>query len=110
MVTVKPVSRYQEVDMLFSWTIVPAYNTYKVVWLNLMANKEQSYTVKSLLRGMETTQRASQSGHLTIASIAGVENSMAGVAYRSFGKNRVPDTFFLSHFLPAYLYRSKNIG
>jgi hypothetical protein len=33
-----------------------------------------------------------------VASIAGIENSMANVASRSFGQNRVPDALFLSQF------------
>ena len=47
---------------------------------------------------MADTQRASQTGCLTVISTTGVKNFMAYVTYHSFGKNHEPETFCLSHF------------
>jgi hypothetical protein len=88
----------QEEDMQFARAGVLSDNTPTVSWSTRMADKSQSHTAGRLLRGLAAIQRASQAGPLTVASIAGVENSMADVASRSFGQNRVPDSCFLSHF------------
>jgi hypothetical protein len=89
---------HQEVDMKFVRAGVLSDNTPTVAWSARMADKSQSPTAGRLLRGLAAIQRASQAGPLTVASIAGVENSMADVASRSFGQNRVPDSCFLNQF------------
>jgi hypothetical protein len=92
----------QEVDMQFARAGVLSDNTPTVAWTTRMADKSQSPTAGRLLRGLAAMQRASQAGPLTVASIAGVENSMADVASRSFGQNRVPDTCFLAQFTNSF--------
>ena len=67
-----------------------------------MANKAQSHTYGSLLRGVESTQRASQAAPLNVVSITGVKNSMVDVVSCRFGKNCVPENFFLSHFYTTF--------
>ena len=67
-----------------------------------MDEKVQYHAAGQLLRGMVDIQRASQAGPLTIASISGAEKSMADVASCSFGKNRVPDNFFLPCFSTTF--------
>jgi hypothetical protein len=73
-------------------------NMPTVAWSICMADKLQSPTVGHLLRGLAAIQRASQAGPLTVASIAGVDNSMANVASHSIGQNRVHDSLFLNQF------------
>jgi hypothetical protein len=93
---------HQEVDMRFARAGALSDNTPTVAWTTRMADKSQSPTAGRLLRGLAAIQRASQAGPLTVASIAGVENSMADVASRSFGQNRVPDTCFLTQFTHTF--------
>jgi len=88
--------------MQFARAGVLSDNTPTVAWTTRMADKSQSPTAGRLLRGLAAIQRASQAGPLTVASIAGIENSMADVASRSFGQNRVPDSCFLSQFTNSF--------
>ena len=93
----------QEVDIKFSCSSVLPYNMPTVSWPTRMSNKSQPCTAGRLLRGMAEIQRASQTGPLTVSYIYGVENSMAGVGYRIFGQNCVPDTFPSLILLPLYI-------
>ncbi len=93
---------HQEVDMRFAWAGVLSDNTPTVAWTAHMADRSNAPTAGRLLQGLAAIQRASQAGPLTVASIAGVENSMADVASRSFGQNRVPDTCFLTQFTHTF--------
>jgi hypothetical protein len=94
---------HQEVDMRFAWAGVLSDNTPTVAWTAHMADRSNAPTAGRLLQGLAAIQRASQAGPLTVASIAGVENSMADVASRSFGQNRVPNAVFLQHFTNLFL-------
>ena len=81
----------KEEDIKFSHASGLLYNTPTVEWLKRMPDKAQSHTSGSLLWGLASTQRSPQAGPITLASIAGVENSMANIS-------RVSGTLFLSHF------------
>jgi hypothetical protein len=74
----------QEVDMRFKRAGVLSDNTPTVAWTKRMADKSQSPTAGRLLRGLAAMQRETQSGPLTVASIAGRDNQMADVAFCSF--------------------------
>jgi hypothetical protein len=89
---------HQEVEMWFARAGVLSNNTPTVAWTARMANKSNAPTAGQLLRGLAAIQRASQTGLLKVAFIAGVKNSMADVASHSFGQNRVPNAVFLQHF------------
>lgn len=94
-VILKNLVLHKEVDMKFARYGVLSDNTPTVAWSTHMTDKTQFHTSGILIIGLTDVQRASHAGPLTVASIAGVENSMAGVASRSFGHNHVPDTSFL---------------
>jgi hypothetical protein len=93
---------HQEVDMQFAQAGALLDNMPTVSWTTKMADKSQSPTAGRLLQGLAPIQRASQAGPLMVASIAGIENSMADVASPSFGQNRVPDALFLSQFTHTF--------
>ncbi len=93
---------HQEVDLRFVQAGMLSDNTPTMAWTARMTNKSNSPTAGQLLRGLAAIQRASQAGPLTVASIAGVENSMADVASRSFGQSRVPDASFLKQFTHTF--------
>ena len=77
-------------------------NTPTVEWSKHTANKVQPHNVMNILREMIDIQRVSQKGPLTVASISGFKNFMADVASRTFGKNCVTETFFISNFSTTF--------
>ena len=87
---------HKEVDMKFERASVMSDNAPTVMWSTHMVENSKSHQTGHLLRGIATTQRASQAGPITLTSIPGVENSMSNVASWSFGQNQIPDTSFLS--------------
>ena len=101
---------HKEVEMQFSRAFVLPENMPTVAWLIGMVDKAQAHTAICLLRGLTAVQRASQTGPLTVASIAGVKKSMADVAYRSF-ENPVYLTLCFSRCSPLHsYYHSNNTG
>ena len=109
-VILKNLVLHKEVDMKFARSGVLSDNTPTVEWLIRMADKAQLNTAGSLLRGLTSLPRASQVGPLTVASIAGVENSMDDVASHSFGKTAYLILCFYHCSSLLYPYHRNNLG
>lgn len=75
-------------------------NTPAVYWTARMADKSQSATSGRLLRGLAMRQRNNHSGPMTVAHVAGDDNTMADVASRIYNTefSGFDDGQFLTHF------------
>ena len=92
----------KEVDIKFPQSGVLSNNTSTVVCLKRMAKKTQSHTFWRLLRNRAVIQRAPKTGPIIIVSISEVKIFMDNVASHILEKNRVSNTFFLSHFSSTF--------